>query len=743
MRPHMPSDRSLSPESSRLSRAHLLRRRILIYVLASLLVMGTAIGIVSTRPFVQALQNSQHRAVAHRAELMARAVGEFARSAQETARQITSRTRIREMLGSYLRAEVTTEELRAFTVPKLEDALSRSAHAVGVTRVDASGSVVAVAGEPVPDIARPAAELDSITLTLLGTGRDSTDRDGGGEHGDGKAGGAPRILVAAPIRAADGERLGVDLVLFDAEPLSDVIRMGGPSNDSARHAALFTGEDFVTDCTGAFGRSNTGAWGWNGDREEPVYGESGWISASATVSDTRWSVGIAHPEERVYGPLREELLGVSASVVVLLLLGVLGAMLTVRPLAGSLVLRAEELEREVSSKTAELEEQRRIAERANQAKTAFLANMSHDLRTPLQGIMGFLSLLSETAETSDEKKYVRYADESAQDLLRHVDDLLEMSRIESGGLQIVEQDFSIRESLTSVMEIIRPQAERKRLSLTARVSDAVPEHIRTDPVRIRQVTLNLLGNAVKYTQSGWVHVRVDYRQGEAATEEIEITVRDTGPGIPETELEGIFDRFSRLHYTTFSHAGSGLGLTISRGLVEIMGGTIWCDSELDAGSAFHVRLPVAKPSTNELTPEETDSSESHDTPGSLRVLVAEDDRLNGVLMTHLLKKLGHSVTVVTNGRSALDAVLESKYDIVFMDVQMPEMDGIEATHRIREYADPEMARIPVVAITAYAAQEDREQFLAAGMTAIVTKPLDGGDLERAIADTGKIATRAG
>lgn len=743
MRPHTPSNGSLSPESSRLSRAHVLRRRILIYVLASLLVMGTAIGIVSTRPFVAALQTSQQREVAHRAELMARAVGEFARSAQETARQMTSRTRIREMLGSYLRAEVTTEELRTFTEPKLEDALDRSAHAVGVTRVDASGSVVAVAGEPVPDTGRPAPVIDSITLTLLGTGQDGRGEHGGGEDGSGEHGDAPRILVAAPIHASDGTRLGVDLVLFDTKPLSDVIRMGGPSDDSARQAALFAVEEFVTDCTGAFGRSNMGSWGWNGDRGEPVYGESGWISASATVSGTQWSVGIALPAERVYGPLRERLLEVSASVVALLLLGVLGAMLTIRPLAGSLVLRSEELEREVSTKTAELEDQRQIAERANQAKTAFLGNMSHDLRTPLQGIMGFLSLLSETAETPEEKKYVRYADESAHDLLRHVDDLLEISRIESGGLQIAEQDFSIRESLESVLEIIRPQAERKRLSLTARVSDAVPEHIRMDPVRIRQVILNLLGNAVKYTQSGWVHVRVDYREGEAATGNIEITVRDTGPGIPETELEAIFDRFSRLHCTTFSHAGSGLGLTISRGLVEMMGGTIWCDSELDVGSTFHVRLPVVKPSTNEPAPEEPDSSDAHYAPGPLRVLVAEDDRLNGVLITHLLKKLGHSVTVVTNGRAALGEVLESNYDIVFMDVQMPEMDGIEATRRIRESTDPGTASIPIIAITAYAAQEDREEFLAAGMSAIVTKPLDGGDLERAIADTGKIATRAG
>jgi signal transduction histidine kinase/ActR/RegA family two-component response regulator len=702
--------------------------------------MGTAIGVVSTRPFVAALRTSQQREVAHRAELMARAVGEFARSAQETARQITSRTRIREMLGSYLRAEITTEELRAFTEPKLEDALERSAHAVGVTRLDASGSVVAVAGEPVPNSGRPAPAFDGIALTVLDAGR-----DGGGAHDDGEDGGAPRILVAAPIEAADGERLGVDLVLFDAEALSDVIRMGDPSDDLARNAALFTGEDFVTDCTGAFGPSNAGSWAWNGDRGEPVYGEPGWTSASAAVSDTQWSVGIALPEERVYGPLRERLLGVSASVVALLLVGVLGAVLTVRPLAGSLVLRSEELEREVSSKTAELEEQRLIAERANQAKTAFLGNMSHDLRTPLQGIMGFLSLLSETVETPEEKKYVRYADESAQDLLRHVDDLLEISRIESGGLQIVEQDFSIRESLRSVVEMIRPQAERKRLSFTARVSNAVPEHIRTDPVRIRQVTLNLLGNAVKYTQSGGVHVRVDYRESEAAAGEIDITVRDTGPGIPETELEGIFDRFSRLHYTSFSQAGSGLGLTISRGLVEMMGGALWCDSKLEEGSVFHVRLPVAEPSPNAGTLEETVGPGTGDRPvtGPLRVLVAEDDRLNGVLITHLLKKLSHSVTVVTNGRSALEAVLQGGYDIVFMDIQMPEMDGIEATQRIRASADPETASIPIIAITAYAAQEDREQFLAAGMTAIVTKPLDGGDLERAISDVGKIEMRAG
>lgn len=430
-------------------------------------------------------------------------------------------------------------------------------------------------------------------------------------------------------------------------------------------------------------------------------------------------------------------------MVVLLLLGVLGAILTVRPLTGSLVLRAEELEREVNSKTAELEEQRRIAENANQAKTAFLGNMSHDLRTPLQGIMGFLSLLSETADTPEKKKYIRYADESAGDLLRHVDDLLEISRIESRGLRIIEEDFSIRDSLDSVVEIIRPQAERKRLSLSALVADAVPQHIRTDPARVRQVILNLLENAVKYTDSGLVHVRVDYREGHEPERELEITVRDTGPGIPESELEGIFDRFSRLHSTAFTHAGSGLGLTISRGLVEMMGGTIWCKSELDAGSTFHVRLPVSTPAAAPNTPDKPVTSMVGPAPGSLRLLVAEDDRLNGVLISHLLKRLGHRATVVTDGRAALEAVLEGGYDIVFMDVQMPKMDGMEATRRIRASADREASSIPVIALTAYAAQEDREQFLAAGMTAIVTKPLGRGDLERAIANAGKIAGSAG
>ncbi|NBC31016.1 MAG: response regulator, partial [Spirochaetes bacterium] len=508
-------------------------------------------------------------------------------------------------------------------------------------------------------------------------------------------------------------------------------------------------------------------WRWSYESDRAVFAQDNWTSKSTAVASTPWSVAFSLPNEAVYGPVRQQLFGVALSVALVLLGGIAGAFLLVRPLAGGIVLRTEELESEVESKTTELQDelvrrsaaesnlaesntrlrdtnaelaravaeaqaQREAAEQANQAKTAFLGNMSHDLRTPLQGILGFLSLLSETVESTDQVKYVRYAEESAGDLLRHVDELLEISRIESGGIKIVEAEFSLRESVRSLLEALRPQALHKSVSLSAHVTSGVPEQIRSDSARIRQILSNLLGNAIKYTSVGWIYAHLDYAHQSGNRGTLTISVHDTGPGIPESEIERIFDRFARLDYTTHTGGGVGLGLTITKSIVAMMGGTISCESTVGEGSVFRVVLPVTASQLHrgEQTKERAPYGDTRN--GSFRLIMAEDDRMNQILLGHLFRRLGHEVTVAGNGQEAIELLEEQHYDAVFMDVQMPVMNGLDATRTIREATDKAYTDVPIVGMTAYADLVEQRQFLQAGMNYCVTKPVGEEDLRNAL-----------
>jgi CheY-like chemotaxis protein len=315
------------------------------------------------------------------------------------------------------------------------------------------------------------------------------------------------------------------------------------------------------------------------------------------------------------------------------------------------------------------------------------------------------------------------------------------------------------------VEQLRPEAERKNLVVTTHFGAQVPSHVRTDPTRLRQILANLLSNAVKYTNTGSVRVHVGYRR-EPDGDRLTVTVCDTGPGLSEPEREYIFDRNARLDYTVPS-AGSGLGLTITRGLLTRMGGEISCESTLGEGSTFRFELPVTpvgearsyaeeepgenepqsagKVETNDALPDARGTPSNTDTAGTaaadLRILVAEDDRMNRILIRHLLERLGHRATLVGNGREAVTQLRGNPFDLVLMDIQMPQMDGLEATRRIR--ADREVSDIPIIGLTAYAAPEDRQEFAAGGMDMCLTKPLRERELARALARVKSRRSRPG
>jgi PAS domain S-box-containing protein len=358
---------------------------------------------------------------------------------------------------------------------------------------------------------------------------------------------------------------------------------------------------------------------------------------------------------------------------------------------------------------------KKAAEEANLAKSQFLANMSHELRTPMTVIMGALEFLKESWSSSDRDLMLEMADSSAHRLLGVIDDLLDISRIEARRLHIEEQPFDLRDCVIKVVETFEEPARNKGLSLKCAVASQVPETVSGDPSRLGQVLMNLIGNAVKFTKSGVIGIDVARGKGGLV-----FRIHDTGIGIPGEKLEQLFKPFSQVDSSlTRPYGGTGLGLAISKELVEMMGGAIEVESQAGEGSTFTFTIPLKEMGEDELPCEE--GAEACAPP--LQVLLAEDDPMIGDLVRMILEKKGLSVEVVENGREAVSRWQEGGIDLILMDLQMPEMNGLEAARKIRELEEGQGRRICIFAMTAHARPEDREECLAAGMDGFLIKPL--------------------
>ena len=373
------------------------------------------------------------------------------------------------------------------------------------------------------------------------------------------------------------------------------------------------------------------------------------------------------------------------------------------------------------------------AEAANRAKSEFLANMSHEIRTPLNGVLGMIRLARESEAPAEQHEYLNTAQTSADSLLTLLNDLLDFSRIEAGHLTIEMTPFSLRRTLDEVFAPFIHPAEEKGLHCHRRVPEKVPDRLVGDPARLRQVLFNLVGNAVKFTESGSVTLAVDLSGRTEKTVSLAFSVADTGPGIPADQHRMIFDPFAQADPSVSRrHGGTGLGLSISARLVTAMGGTLTVDSRPGEGAAFHFDLafPLGTEAAETQPPERPPRFpklwKSRRSPGEAapgrRILLAEDNPVNQKVVRITLERMGHRVTVVSDGRAAVSASTTEDFDLILMDVQMPEMDGYEATAAIRQNEGP-TRRIPIVALTAHALTGDRERCLAAGMDDYLAKPI--------------------
>ena len=365
------------------------------------------------------------------------------------------------------------------------------------------------------------------------------------------------------------------------------------------------------------------------------------------------------------------------------------------------------------------------AEAANKAKTGFLANMSHEIRTPLNGILGMLQLLQDT-EDSEQKEYALAAIQSAKRLTRLLSDILDLARVEAGKLVVYNHPLDLAETVRQVCELFEPAFRQSGVRLHFHIDPRIPGVLLGDAVRLQQVLNNLVGNALKFTDEGRVTVEVYPLPAKSPGQHrVLFAVTDTGLGISEDNLRTVFDAFTQADVgLARPHQGAGLGLAISQQLVRLMGGEIFVESELGQGSSFQFCLDFQAAEPRTAMPGEA-GEERAAVPSGLRILVAEDAPVNQLAMTRLLKKKGHRVRAVRSGEEALAWLGREDFDVVLMDIQMPGMDGLEATRAIRNgLAGKDRKDIPIIALTAYAMPGDRERFLDGGMDDYLPKPVE-------------------
>ncbi len=399
-----------------------------------------------------------------------------------------------------------------------------------------------------------------------------------------------------------------------------------------------------------------------------------------------------------------------------------------------LILLLRPVARSADKQFRQLEKEKEEAVNANNAKSLYLSTMSHEIRTPLNGVLAMTDLLMETDLTFEQRDYLGIVQASGKDLLSVISDILDFSRIESNQLELMEMNFSLKQLLHNVFQAYEEEARDKGIQLLHYFEPDVPEYITGDPKRLSQILSNLLSNALKFTREGEVFIRTSIQGDGGGHNEILFAVSDTGMGIPEDRIDSLFQPFKESRNSLEKRfEGTGLGLALSARLVELMKGTIWVESEINKGTTFYFSIPLRTDphaKTSPLTTPEKDTealgndliSDIHNQPmRDLQILLAEDNTINQRLMERLMERIGYKLDIARDGREAVMMAGNKKYDVIFMDLQMPELDGLQATRKILK--DSPGKKPYIIAMTANVSQEDKELCFQAGMVDYIAKPI--------------------
>ncbi len=400
--------------------------------------------------------------------------------------------------------------------------------------------------------------------------------------------------------------------------------------------------------------------------------------------------------------------------------------------------KEKELNQELSAKQEKLEtyvNQLEVATeelaKSTKAKSEFLATMSHEIRTPMNAILGMTHLLKQDSPRKDQLEPINILDFSGKTLLSLIDDVLDFSKIEAGKIEFESVEFELDRLVSVILESFRATAKNKGISIKSSIGEGIPNMLIGDPARLTQILNNLFSNALKFTEEGKVELEVGIVEDFGESIRLKFSLTDTGIGIEEERVESIFDSFTQASQNTKRlFGGTGLGLTISKQLAELQGGTISVESEEGKGSTFYVELTFEKGDPKDEAKASSLEENSGKSLAGLKVLLAEDNLVNQKVMLRFLERWNVDMKVVDNGQEAVEAIKENNYDVVLMDLQMPKMDGYEASEHIRKLDDPYKRKTPIIALTAAALKEVREKVYASGMNDFVTKPFNPSDLEQ-------------
>jgi len=384
----------------------------------------------------------------------------------------------------------------------------------------------------------------------------------------------------------------------------------------------------------------------------------------------------------------------------------------------------------IEQKNRELQEETVKSKEANQAKSTFLANMSHEIRTPLNAILGFITLLKKNETDKEKRNYLNIIDTSSHSLLSVINDILDLSKIENGKLDIVLDNFTLKECINNIIDLYRPRMSYKKINFLIELSDNLPKVIKSDELRIKQIINNLLSNALKFTpELGYISINVDYNH---EGQHLKIKIKDSGIGIPKDKQAIIFQSFSQAdERTTKNYGGTGLGLTIVSNLVSMLKGTVTLESEEGEGSCFTVELPASL--VDSMEEEGSDEHACEIRFNREKVLLVEDNKTNQLFATLILDEINLSYDIANNGQEAVEMFQQHDYALILMDENMPVMNGTEATQKIIEFEKENNRRhTPIIALTANALKGDKEHFLNAGMDEYISKPINTLELAQKI-----------